>query len=94
MNREFLILRLPDKTPASVMITFQTLRNQYSEHWDDVFKTITNDNGSKFSNLCNLEEGANTLVFYAYPYPSCNKGSGERPNGFYSKIHSKMRLHQ
>ena len=39
MSREFLILRIPDKTAASVMHAFRTLQKQYSEHWNDIFKT-------------------------------------------------------
>ena len=44
MSREFLILRIPDKTSVSVMQAFKKLQRQYSEHWNDIFKTITTDN--------------------------------------------------
>ncbi|WP_155761824.1 IS30 family transposase, partial [Lactobacillus gasseri] len=54
---------------------------QYSEHWNDIFKTITTDNGSEFADLSNLEEASNTLVYYAHPYTSCDKGTVERHNG-------------
>ena len=47
MSREFLIMRIPDKTADSVMTQlFNLLRKQYSEHWNEIFKTITTDNGS------------------------------------------------
>ena len=36
MSREFLNLRIPDKTAASVMAAFQALRKQYSEHWNSL----------------------------------------------------------
>ena len=81
MSREFLILRIPDKTANSVMNAFQTLRKQYSEHWNDIFKTITTDNGSEFADLANLEQVSKTLVYYAHPYTSCDKGTVERHNG-------------
>ena len=81
MSREFLILRIPYKTAASVMSAFQTLHKQYSEHWNEIFKTITTDNGSEFADLSNLEEVSNTLVYYAHPYTSCDKGTVERHNG-------------
>ena len=82
MSREFLIIRIPDKTTsASVMQTFQMLQKQYSEHWNDIFKTITTDNGSEFADLANLEEVSKTLVYYAHPYTSCDKGTVERHNG-------------
>ena len=81
MSREFLILRIPDKTSASVMHAFRTLQKQYSEHWNDIFKTSTTDNGSEFADLANLEQVSKTLVYYAHPYTSCDKGTVERHNG-------------
>ncbi len=67
MSREFLIIRIPDKTFASVMRAFKVLQKQYSEYWNDIFKTITTDNGSEFADLANLEEVSKTLVYYAHP---------------------------
>ena len=81
MSREFLILRIPDKTSVSVMQAFKKLQRQYSEHWNDIFKTITTDNGSEFADLSSLEDVSNTLVYYAHPYTSCDKGTVERHNG-------------
>jgi len=81
MSREFLIIKIPDKTAASVMNAFKSLRKQYSEHWNDIFKTITTDNGSEFADLSQLEDIYQTLVYYAHPYTSCDKGTVERHNG-------------
>lgn len=81
MSREFLIIRIPDKTSVSVMQAFKELQRQYSEHSNDIFKTITTDNGSEFADLSNLEDVSNTLVYYAHPYTSCDKGTVERHNG-------------
>ena len=81
MSREFLIIKIPDKTAASVMNAFKSLRKQYSEHWNDIFKTITTDNGSEFADLSQLEDISISLVYYAHPYTSCDKGTVERHNG-------------
>lgn len=81
MSREFLIIKIPDKTAASVMNAFKSLRKQYSEHWNDIFKTITTDNGSEFADLSQLEDISKSLVYYAHPYTSCDKGTVERHNG-------------
>lgn len=81
MTREFWIVRIPSKEPSSVMNAFTDLRSNFSEHWNDVFKTITTDNGSEFSALSSLEEISETLVYFAHPYTSCEKGSVERHNG-------------
>ena len=63
------------------MEALREVRSHYDEHWDDVFKTITTDNGSEFSLLSGLEDLSNTLVYFAHPYTSCEKGSEERHNG-------------
>lgn len=46
-SREFVIIRIPDKTAQA----FKKLYEQYSEHWNDSFKTITTDNGSKLEEM-------------------------------------------
>ena len=71
MTRKFMIIPIKDKTAASVMTAFKTLRSQYREHWNEVFKTITTDNGSEFADLAQLERVSQMLVFYAHPYTSC-----------------------
>ena len=81
MSREFLIIKIPDKTAASVMNAFKSLRKQYSEHRNDIFKTITTDNGSEFADLSQLEDISKSLIYYAHPYTSCDKGTVERHNG-------------
>lgn len=62
MSGEFLIIRIPDKTSVSIIIAFQTLQRQYGEYWNDIFKSITMDNGFEVADLANLEEVSRTLV--------------------------------
>ena len=80
-TREYWMIRIPGRDPNGVMKALREVRSQYDEHWDDVFKTITTDNGSEFSLLSGLEDLSNTLVYFAHPYTSCEKGSVERHNG-------------
>ena len=80
-SREFLIIQIPDKRPESVMNALKVLHEQYQEHFGEVFKTITTDNGSEFSSLADIEKLADTLVYFAHPYTSCEKGTVERHNG-------------
>ena len=80
-SREFLILPIADKTSACVMKAIERLQETYSKHFAEVFKTITTDNGSEFADLSELEKMADTLVYYAHPYTSCDEGSVERHNG-------------
>ena len=46
-----------------------------------MFKTITSDNGSEFSNLSNIEKECSTKVYFTHPYSSFEKGCNERHNG-------------
>ena len=80
-TREYRMIRIPGRDPNGVMEALREVRSQYDEHWDDVFKTITTDNGSEFSLLSGLEDLSNTPVYFAHPYTSCEKGSVERHNG-------------
>lgn len=80
-TREYWMIRVPGRNPNGVMAALTTIRSQYSEHWDTIFKTITTDNGSEFSMLSELEDLSKTLVYFAHSYTSCEKGSVERHNG-------------
>ena len=80
-TREFWMIPIVGKTTEAVMDALKWIRSQYSEHWDDIFKTITTDNGSEFARLSELESLSETLVYFAHPYSSCEKGSVERHNG-------------
>ena len=55
-TREYWMIRIPGRDPNGVMKALREVRSQYDEHWDDVFKTITTDNGSEFSLLSGLED--------------------------------------
>jgi len=55
MTREYWMIRVPGRDPNGVMAALLAVRSQYEEHWDDVFKTITTDNGSEFATLSDLE---------------------------------------
>ena len=47
-SREYWMLPIKDREADSVMETFQVLQEMYSEHFGEVFKTITTNNGSEF----------------------------------------------
>lgn len=80
-TRYYKVIRPPDKTSQSVMNAFAALKSEYGKRFSTVFKTITIDNGSEFSQLAELELESETKVYYAHPYSSYEKGSNERHNG-------------
>lgn len=81
--------RIPGRDSSGVMAALEGVRSQYSEPWDDIFKTVTTDNGSEFSLLSGLEDLSKTLVYFAHPYTSCEKGSVERHNGLIRRFITK-----
>jgi len=85
-TRYYRMIRLPDKSAASVMKAFDLLRNEYKERFSLIFKTITTDNGSEFSQLSSLEQVSDTKVFFAHPYSSFEKGANERHNGLLRRL--------
>lgn len=80
-TRMYFIYLLPDKRPETIMNVFNDIKREYGELFDAVFKTITTDNGIEFTNLSDLENEFKTLIYYAHPYSSFEKGSVERHNG-------------
>ena len=80
-SRQYWMIPIESREADSVMKAFGEIQNMYSEHFADVFKTITTDNGSEFSRLSELETMTGTLVYFTHPYTSCEKGSNERHNG-------------
>ena len=88
-TREYWMIRIHGRNPNGVMDALSTVYSQFEEHWDDVFKTITTDNGSEFSTLSDLETLSKTLVYFAHPYTSCEKGSVERHNGLIRRFITK-----
>jgi IS30 family transposase len=80
-SRNFFIIPIADKTAQAVMDGFMRMRGEYVDKFDKVFKTLTTDNGSEFARLQELEAISKTLVYYAHPFSSWEKGTNERHNG-------------
>jgi IS30 family transposase len=80
-TRLLMVIRLADKSADSVAKAFADLRAEWGDNFDQVFKTITTDNGSEFARLAEIETLTQTKVYFAHPYTSCEKGSIENHNG-------------
>ena len=79
-TRKYILVKIAGKSATAVMTGFEKVKKYFGSKFSDVFKTITTDNGSEFAELSKLEESAQTLVYYAHPYSSWEKGSNERHN--------------
>jgi len=79
-TRNYYAILLDDQDHDSVDYAMNQLQQDFGELFPQVFKTITSDNGSEFSNLeVNLKDV--TDVYFARPYAPYERGSNERHNG-------------
>jgi IS30 family transposase len=88
LTRAEIIIKSPDKTAASTVRMFNRLERRIgSATFRKVFKSITFDNGTEFSDTQGIEispytRRKRTSVYYCHPYCSSERGSNENQNGF------------
>ncbi len=84
LTRYEIIFKMPDHKAATIVRYVNKLEKRFGKNFRKVFKSITVDNGSEFSDFAALEKsiygGKRTSVFYCHPYSSCERGSNERMN--------------
>jgi IS30 family transposase len=90
-TRKELIRIIPDQSAKSIMDALKTLAEEAGDLFSTVFKSITADNGSEFSELSNLEEITGTTIYFAHPYTSSERGTNERHNGLIRRFIPKGR---
>ncbi|QSQ08658.1 hypothetical protein H0A61_00996 [Koleobacter methoxysyntrophicus] len=76
-TRHNLIMPLESKCAEAVDEVINQLKKQYGPLFTQVFKSITADNGSEFSNLDNI----GIDVYFTHPYSAWERGTNERHNG-------------
>ena len=80
-TRHAIVRKIGSKSAQAVNDELRTIRSYFGEPFDQVFKSITGDNGSEFSELSTLETDSSTLVYFTHPFSSFEKGTNERHNG-------------
>ena len=86
VTRQEIMRLIPDKSAASVVRAMNTLERKYGKMFPEVFKTITVDNGTEFSDCEGMETsvfkagGQRTKMYYCHPYCSSERGSNEKQN--------------
>ncbi|WP_028829507.1 IS30 family transposase [Proteocatella sphenisci] len=88
-TRKFIIFKIPSKTSTSVNSGIHNIKLMFGEKFNDVFKTITSDNGQEFSALSNLEENNGPKIYFTHPYSSFERGTNERHNGLIRRFIQK-----
>lgn len=85
-TREELMFLLMEHTTEQVVSCINRLEEQWGDRFSRIFKTITVDNGTEFSDCEGLEksilqDGENrTKIYYCHPYSSYERGSNENQN--------------
>ena len=85
-TREELMFLLMEHTTEQVVSCINRLEEQWGEKFSRIFKTITVDNGTEFSDCDGLQksilqDGENrTKIYYCHPYSSYERGSNENQN--------------
>ena len=81
-----LILPVPDHTSASVVDALDKLERRMGKKFSNVFKSITVDNGTEFSDCDGLQKSKRfrrrrrTTLYYCHPYSPNERGSNENMN--------------
>ena len=87
-TRKELIYVSNDKTALSTVHVINTIERKLgTRNFRKIFKSITCDNGTEFSNTYGMEyspinQRKRTTVFYCHPYCSSERGSNENQNAF------------
>ena len=79
VSRREIIRKIKDKGSKSVIEAIEGLRREYKSKFNKMFKSITSDNGTEFSNAKVIEE-MGIRYFYAHSYCSYERGSNENNN--------------
>lgn len=67
------------KTTDGIAKAMEQLHEQFGEHFSDVFRTITTDNGSEFAAFSEFE-ALGTEIYFAHPYSAWERPVNERSN--------------
>ncbi|MCP3925783.1 MAG: IS30 family transposase [Desulfobacterales bacterium] len=94
-TRTEIIRKISDRTAASVKFEMDKIERQIgSVSFRQMFKSITSDNGSEFSDAMGIESSvlnnnSRTELFFAHPYSSYERGSNENHNGIIRRFIKK-----
>ena len=84
LTRKEIIYKMPNQKAESVIRCLNKLEKHFGSKFRKIFKTITVDNGTEFSDCRGLERsifnGKRTTVYYCHPYSSYERGTNERLN--------------
>lgn len=74
--RESIWIKVRDHSAEAIDEALSALIDQFGDKYNEVFRSITGDNGSEFANLSQVESKGIT-VYFTHPYSSYEKGTNE-----------------
>ena len=74
------IFKLKGKTAEEVVNKFNKMKEFMKINYDKIFKSITTDNGTEFSDFLNIIKDTKTKIYFCHPYCSGEKGTNEKHN--------------
>ena len=86
MTRREKIVKIPNRTASSVVKALDRIeRGMGAPAFRETFKTITCDNGMEFTDIIGIEKSklnksSRTVLYFAHPYCSGERGSNENQN--------------
>ena len=75
-----IIFKLKGKKAEEVVNTFNKMKDFMKNYYDKIFKSITTDNGTEFSDFLNIIKDTKTKIYFCHPYCSGEKGTNEKHN--------------
>ena len=85
LTRKEIIMQIATQSAQEVVKALNRIEYKFGRKFKSIFKTITVDNGTEFSNCQGIEKsiygkGNRTKVYYCHPYSSWERGTNERIN--------------
>lgn len=84
LTRKEIILPIARQTADNVVRSINLLERRFGSRFKQIFRTITVDNGTEFSDVVGIESsiysGQRTKLYYCHPYCSSERGTNERMN--------------
>lgn len=85
-----LTIKMKDRKANTVVKAIRKLKTKYPElkeyKINEIFKSITFDNGAEFSNWIAIEKYLKNTIYFAHPYSSYERGSNENGNKLLRKF--------
>lgn len=87
VTRQRFVVKIDSRSSEAVNAGMRKIISQFGDKAPKIFKSITSDNGSEFSNLKEAVPFAD--IYYAHPYSSFERGTNEKQNSLLRRFFPK-----